>query len=314
MRPVVHFAPLQGYTDAIYREAHAQVFGGVESYYTPFIRIEKDGFRNKDLRDIAHRENQSIQVIPQLIAAIPDEFRRIASLFYQYGYRRADINLGCPFPMQVRLHRGAGILPYPHDVETLLNVIPEFPELKFSVKLRLGWNVAEEIQAIVPILNSHPLVHVTLHPRIGIQQYKGIVDLDGFSRFYESCSHPLFYNGDLNTLADIYAITGQFPRLRGIMLGRGLLAAPWLAMEYQAGKELSDREKKSKLRAFHALLAEEYGKSLEGGDHQILARMKTLWDYMLPDVDKKLHKKVIKSKTLLEYKDAVRNLIDNTIF
>lgn len=31
----IHFAPLQGYTEAIYRQAHARIFGGIESYYTP---------------------------------------------------------------------------------------------------------------------------------------------------------------------------------------------------------------------------------------------------------------------------------------
>ena len=46
---VIHFAPLQGYTDSVYREAHAQIFGGVETYYTPFVRLEKTGFRNKEL-------------------------------------------------------------------------------------------------------------------------------------------------------------------------------------------------------------------------------------------------------------------------
>ena len=50
---VIHFAPLQGYTDSVYREAHTRVFGGVDTYYTPFVRIEKGGFRNKDLKDIA---------------------------------------------------------------------------------------------------------------------------------------------------------------------------------------------------------------------------------------------------------------------
>ena len=40
----IHLAPLQGYTDWVYREAHARVFGGVDTYYTPFVRLEKDGF------------------------------------------------------------------------------------------------------------------------------------------------------------------------------------------------------------------------------------------------------------------------------
>ena len=45
----IHFAPLQGYTDAVYREVHHRIFGGVENYYTPFVRVEKDGFRNKNI-------------------------------------------------------------------------------------------------------------------------------------------------------------------------------------------------------------------------------------------------------------------------
>ena len=32
----IHFAPLQGYTEAIYRNAHDAFFGGVDTYYTPF--------------------------------------------------------------------------------------------------------------------------------------------------------------------------------------------------------------------------------------------------------------------------------------
>ena len=101
---VIHFAPLQGYTDSVYREAHTRVFGGVDTYYTPFVRIEKGGFRNKDLKDIACDRNRQVHVVPQLIASTPDEFRSIVRLFQENGYREADINLGCPFPMHyVRL-------------------------------------------------------------------------------------------------------------------------------------------------------------------------------------------------------------------
>ena len=180
---VIHFAPLQGYTDSVYREAHAQIFGGVETYYTPFVRLEKTGFRNKELRDLVPEANTSASLVPQMIAVSPEEFRRIAGLFRESGYRRADINLGCPFPMQARQHRGAGILPYPDEVKVLLETIFEFPEIQFSVKLRLGWDSPEEAQALLPFLNGLPLTHLTLHPRIGTQQYKGKTDLSAFSDF-----------------------------------------------------------------------------------------------------------------------------------
>ena len=85
---VIHFAPLQGYTDSVYREAHTRVFGGVDTYYTPFVRIEKGGFRNKDLKDIACDRNRQVHVVPQLIASTPDEFRPIVRLFQENGYRK----------------------------------------------------------------------------------------------------------------------------------------------------------------------------------------------------------------------------------
>ena len=36
-KPFVAFAPLQGYTDCVYRRAHSEVAGGVDEYYTPFV-------------------------------------------------------------------------------------------------------------------------------------------------------------------------------------------------------------------------------------------------------------------------------------
>ena len=38
----IHLAPLQGYTEAAYRNAHAAVFGGVDVYHTPF-RTNRSG-------------------------------------------------------------------------------------------------------------------------------------------------------------------------------------------------------------------------------------------------------------------------------
>lgn len=38
----IHFAPLQGYTEAFYRNAHAKYFGGVDTYYTPFVRLKEE--------------------------------------------------------------------------------------------------------------------------------------------------------------------------------------------------------------------------------------------------------------------------------
>lgn len=261
------------------------------------------------MKDIACDGNKQAHVVPQLIASTPDEFRLIVRLFQENGYREADINLGCPFPMQVRAHRGSGLLPYQEEAEFLLRTIEELPDISFSVKMRLGWEYADESFALLPLLNKLPLKHITLHPRLGIQQYKGAIDWDRFSRFYEECELPLYYNGDLVGLEDIQGIKERFPRLAGIMLGRGLLASPWLAAEFVSGQILTVNERRDKLVLFHESLMDGYAARLEGGEHQLLSKMKTIWDYLLPEADKRLRKKVLKSTSLISYQSAVKDLL-----
>ena len=112
-------------------------------------------------------------LVPQVIASIPEELRSILCLFEKQGYTRADLNLGCPFPLLVKRHKGSGILPFPEEVEALLKVFLEFPDIDFSIKARLGWESADEIFRLLPLLEKYPVSRVVLHPRLGIQQYKG---------------------------------------------------------------------------------------------------------------------------------------------
>ena len=84
----IHFAPLQGYTEAIYRNAHATVFGGVETYYTPFVRLEKETFRSRDIRDIEPGNNTVSHLIPQLIGADTNKAEAILSLFIRKDIKK----------------------------------------------------------------------------------------------------------------------------------------------------------------------------------------------------------------------------------
>lgn len=306
----IHFAPLQGYTDAIYRSAHARIFGGIASYYTPFVRLEHGDFRRKDVRELDADNNRGVNLTPQLIASTPEKILRILALFIEKGYKNVDINLGCPFPTLAKRHNGAGLLPYPDEVKALLMAaIEAHPEIQFSVKMRLGWEDANECMALLPLLNSLPLSHITMHPRLGKQQYKGEVDLEAFQRFYAECEKPLIYNGDLLTLDDIDTISNRFPRLSGLMIGRGLLANPALAIEYQQGAPLSLKEKIEKIRLLHADVFSQYGNLLEGGDLQLLTKMRTFWEYLLPDGDRKAKKVIHKTSKLSNYQAAVSNLL-----
>ncbi len=303
----IHLAPLQGYTEAAYRNAHAAVFGGVDVYHTPFVRIDRGEFRHKDVRDILPENNRVPHLIPQLIASEMDKTERIIALFIEQGYREMDINLGCPFPMLAKRQCGSGMLPHPDKVEALLKQIEQYPDVSFSVKMRLGWEKPDECLTLLPLLNAAPLTEIIVHPRLGIQQYKGEVNMEGFTAFYEACRHPVIYNGDILTIEDIRCITEKFPKLTGVMIGRGLLANPALGWEYKEGRKLTPEEWREKLRALHTAVFQHYETQIQGGEAQLVTKMKTFWEYLTPQIDRKSWKAIHKSTTLAKYNIAVRS-------
>ena len=222
----VAFAPLQGYTDCVYRRAHHDSAGGLYEYYTPFVRLEGGSMRRKDARDIDSDRNAVVPTVPQIIAKNRDEFARLCDEVESEGWRRIDLNMGCPFPMQVKAGRGCGLLPRKEQVAEIAAEMQQRPEVAFSAKMRLGQDNAEESLQLLPIINAMPLVHVTMHPRIGRQQYKGAPDLTRFEQFVAECRQPIVYNGDLASVESVVEIMQRWPTLKGVMLGRGLLAQP----------------------------------------------------------------------------------------
>lgn len=284
----IAFAPLQGYTDAIYRRAHHECVGGVDEYYTPFVRMEKGEVRRKELRDTDPAANEGVPTVPQVIARDGDEFARLCDALQGQGWGRIDLNMGCPFPMQVKAGRGCGLLQHPERVEEILREMQRRPEVTFSVKMRLGQESETEGLAVMPVINEMPLVHVTLHPRLGRQQYKGTADREAFQRFMNLSRHPMVYNGDLSSQQP--AIDGQ---LKGVMLGRGLLARPWM---------LGDKEPHEVVKAMHAIVYRHATEHL-CGDSQILARLHAFWEYL--DIPHKQKKAIMKATTLRRYSEAV---------
>ena len=229
----VYFAPLQGYTDVVYRKAHAALFGGIAAYYTPFVRIEKGDFRRKDLRDIDFENNRGVPVVPQAIASEADELRRIVDCMASLGYTRVDINLGCPFPILAYRHKGSGILPFPDEVERLLRPLESYDSLEFSVKMRLGWEEPSE----------------------------------------------------------------------------ALRLLPWLAEEY-GNENFSSENFYRRVASLHERVFTDY-KTLLQGEHQLLTRMMSFWEYLLPDMEKRLRKRLSKSRNVKDYTEAVNLLFSS---
>ena len=304
----IHFAPLQGFTESAYRLAHSKFAPGIHTYYTPFLRLEKGEVRTKDLRDL--QAEHPYHLVPQIIVRDVEEFNTLTKAVTELGFKEIDINMGCPYPMQTKSGRGSGILPHPEKVREILDAINKLSPSsqaacespKFIIKMRLWLNSPEECVQFLPLLDDAPLAHITLHPRVGIQQYKGALDFETFDKFYSECKHPLIFNGDITDLEQMKFIESRYPKIAGIMIGRGLLANPVLAAQY-AGLPCGTAIET--LLKIHADVAADYARRLQG-NAQILDKIRPFWTYA--ELPKKTRKKIEKSRTFEEYLEAVNEL------
>lgn len=303
----IHFAPLQGYTDDVYRRIHHELIGGIQTYYTSFLRMEGGGVRSKDMRDIRPEFNEGVPVVPQIIVKSMKEFEFLTDIVEEKGYSRLDINMGCPFPLQAKHGRGSGLLAHVDIVSEMAKTIASKSSLKFSVKMRLGWENADEWRPVLDILNEIPLEQITLHPRIGTQQYKGSVNMEAFNEFYALCKHPMIYNGDVTTVNGIRQLEENYPKLAGIMIGRGLLARPSLATEYVSGLELPWEKRRLTLLDFHDRLKAHY-ETTANSEAQVHSRLRLFWEYMEEELGRKVYKKIMKAGNLKNYLAAVREI------
>ena len=301
----IEFAPLQGYTDAIYRTIHNKVFGGINSYYSPFIRLEKGEVRQKDIKDILPENNENINLVPQIIVNSNEEFLKLTESVCNLGYKRIDINMGCPFPLQTKKGRGAAILQNTKHLENIVESINSINDIDFSIKMRLGMDSAEDAKGALEIINKAKLHHLTIHPRIAKQQYKGEIDYQTFDYIYQNCLHPIIYNGDILSQEDIYNIINIYPKIEGIMIGRGLLAKPYLAMELNKTIRLSVSERLSMIMKLHDAIYDHYSSVMQG-EHQLLLKMKTFWEYLDEEIGKKPYKAIKKSVNIKKYELAIR--------
>ncbi|MBO6005759.1 MAG: tRNA-dihydrouridine synthase family protein [Paludibacteraceae bacterium] len=293
-------APLQGFTTAEFRNLHEKYFGAIDAYFTPFVRLEKDALRKRDVRDI---ESSTVsRLIPQVLASNADELEKIIELLRPLELKEIDLNCGCPFPPVCNKGRGAGILAHPDKFAEMTESLSRYNGISFSMKLRLGLNSADEIKELVPVINSSALSFVTLHPRIAKDQYKGALRMDDFANFISECQKPVVFNGEIRTKQDYDKTVSDFPDLHGIMIGRGLLANPDLANEI---KGESDGISKEKFLGFHNELQESLSSRLEG-EQQTLSHLLPYWEYLLPDISAKARKAIMKSRNLSDYKRNVR--------
>ena len=301
-----YFAPLEGIGGYVFRNAHAAMFGCCDAYYAPFITpVENEKLNKKCLRDILPENNKVPKLVVQVLANMPEPYFKFEGEAMAMGYDEININIGCPSGTVVKKQRGAGILRDTDALDSFFEGVFSSNTLPVSVKTRIGFYDASEVETLVEIFNKYPFKSIIVHPRTRMEYYKGCVNMGAFEYVYKMSKNPVCYNGDLKTIEDIELIEEKYPDLCGIMIGRGAVADPAIFRRANGGRPIQTSE----ILEFSTLLAEDYLRVL-GSDTYTLHKLKEVWLYLMsnfPD-EKKILKAIKKSNTVRELHLAAKNL------
>jgi tRNA-dihydrouridine synthase len=310
---LISLAPLQGFTEFPFRNAMHSIIGGVDRYYTPFLRLENDGtLKKKYIKDIDPQNNAAIPLIPQILVNNATDFLFLAKIIEDFGYTEVNWNLGCPFPMVAKRKLGSGLIPFPQDIQQILETSLPKTSLKVSIKIRAGYLQHTEIFPVLEVLESFPVKEIILHPRVGKQMYGGLADATIFEQALKKTTHPLGYNGDIDSLSSFESLQSRFPTCSHWMIGRALVGNPFLASEIKDKKSKGDQEKRKLMEIFHESLLNHYRQTLEGDGH-LHTKMVHFWEYFANQFENphKVYKPIKKSRKFNDYQAAVIFAIRN---
>ena len=302
---IYSLAPMEGITGHVFRRVHAECFGALDVYYTPFLpppRVDST-FGGKNFKEIDPSNNEGLNVVPQLLTKNADEFVWAAHLLAELGYREVNLNLGCPSGTVVSKGKGSGFLRNPDELEVFLQDICERSPLPVSVKTRFGLSDDNEYERVLDIYCRLPLAELIVHPRVQADRYQGSPRWQAYGETLARAPFPVAYNGDIFTVEDACALTAAYPETCHIMLGRGLLANPALGCMLAGGSPASTAE----LKAFHDKLFAAYQQEIGGN---AVFRMKEWWFYAKCAFEdpQTVHRAVRKVRRVEEYEAVVERL------
>jgi tRNA-dihydrouridine synthase len=303
-------SPLQGFTDFRFRNAFHHFFGGIDTFYSPYIKLNgKLVIKGSYERDILPENNTTLEVIPQIITNDAEEFLFVAKYVQQLGYKELNWNLGCPYPMVAKCGMGSGLISNTSQIEHILKRVHTETDIIVSMKMRMGYENPTEILDVFPIFEQYPIKNIAIHARIGKQLYKGGVDLDSFQKCLDTSKQKIYYNGDITSVEKFRMMQERFPSIDHWMIGRGLIADPFLPSMIKNNTTEYPKNKLEIFEAFHDTIYQEYDAYLSGPT-PIRMKMLGFWEYFSESFSnpQKTFKKIKKAGNSKNYEAAVKEI------
>ncbi len=279
--PIVGLAPMDGVTDAAFRQIVA-IHGRPDVVFTEFTNVGDICLgKGMGFETLRYSEFER-PIVAQVYGKEPALFYQAAQIICELGFDGLDINMGCPSKNVAASGSGAGLIRTP---ELALKIIASTKEgikdwsegqtlkdggvkssiirkthaeqhqrqgpistsvrqaLPVSVKTRLGFDKVIIDEWSECLAEGGPEV-ISIHGRTLAQMYKGEADWEAIrlaSRIIQGKGILALGNGDIRSPQDAIYRIHS-SAVDGVLIGRGALGNPWIFQEKIAIRHAAQRK------------------------------------------------------------------------
>lgn len=239
--PVV-LAPMTRITDHPFREICLAM--GAALSVTEMVSAEGLLRGNKPTRELLPPGKRHGPVAVQLFGASSKVLAEAARVCQEEGADLVDLNMGCPVDKVVGRGAGAALLRDLPLAAEILSAMRKRLRIPFTVKIRSGWTVGENLVLQVGRIAAECGVDaITLHPRARSESYAQPARWELIRLLVENSSLPVIGNGDVRQPEDVLSML-ESTGCQAVMIGRAAVGNPWIFK--QAVQILSGRHSPEK--------------------------------------------------------------------
>lgn len=231
---------MEGLVDAPLRAILTSV-GGIDWCVSEFVRITNALLPRSALRraipELDHhwRTPSGVEVRLQLLGSDAQCLAENAAQAAAWGAPVIDLNFGCPAKIVNRHGGGAVLLQQPEALaQVVAGVRAAVPAtVPVTAKMRLGYHDTELTLDCARAIATAGAASLVVHARTKAQGYQPPAHWEWIARIAEVVDIPLWANGDIWSVADYQRCRAE-SGVSAVMLGRGLVSCPDLALQIRA--------------------------------------------------------------------------------
>ncbi len=236
----IYLAPMEGVVDHQLRELLTSI-GGIDACVTEFIRVTSHSLPPK----VFHRYSPELAnnsqtrsgtpVHLQLLGGEPEPMALNAAKAARLGAPSIDLNFGCPAKSVNKNDGGACLLREPERVYAITQAVRRAvpAPIPVTAKIRLGYEDRSRYLDNAQAVAEAGANHLVVHARSKVDGYKPPAYWEYIAAIREAIEIPVMANGEIWNLDD-YRRCRDISGCDDVMLGRGLLACPDLALQIKA--------------------------------------------------------------------------------